>query len=853
MSSTTVRCAVRASAKNPGPTEQILRPAPHGLEAAAVERLLETDRWKGLSSAEAIERLARVGPNRLRPSRRPAYARIALRQLADPLVLLLFGATFVSVAVGEAAQGAAIGVVIALNAVIGFVQEAAAERAVLALALSYVVPASVVRDGVEVGIAGEGVVPGDLLVLRAGSAVAGDARVVSASGLEADESALTGESLPVLKTSAPVDERASLAERPSMVYAGTSVTRGGGRALVWATGRDTELGGIARLAEGAKAPKTPLERRLTLLARQMVLVGILLTIGLAGAMLARGSSLHTAFLVGVAVAVAAVPEGLAASITGALALGSRALSRRGAILRRLDSIETLGQTTVICTDKTGTLTEGRIRVAGVRPAEGVSETRVLTGALLASAPAVDGTSDPELVGDAIDAAVLLSALERGLGLPDVTAGLRLVYDVPFVAERGRVTVVWADGDKRTVYVKGAPEVLARRATNFPAELAELVDAWADEGLRVLAVGAARLDEKVSLGEEVDSGLAILGVIAFHDPLRSSAAGAIEAALSAGIKVRMVTGDHPRTAHTIARALGLPTSAVSARATPEDKLRLVEELQSRGEVVAVTGDGINDAPALRRADVGIAMGRTGTEAAREAAAVVLTDDEFATIVSAIAGGRRIGDNIKKVVAFLLSANLGEVLLFAVAVTAGLGVPMAVIQVLLVNLVTDGLPALALARDPASSETMTRPPRRERALFDRRAWAGLAIVGVLVGTAAVVAFLVGRMTDTAHAQTMAFATVALAELIFVFSCRSWKLPPWRLGANWWLVGAVVSSIVLVLAAVYLPQLHEPFKTVSLTSGELVLVFALAALPAAASEAVKVFAHRLVGAGSQAVRED
>ncbi len=853
MSSNTVGRTTMPSTGDPSRAEQPVARAPHALDAAGVELLLAADRLEGLRSAEAAERLARVGPNRLRPPRRPAYTRIALRQLADPLVLLLFGATLVSVGVGEAAEGAAIGAVIVLNAVIGFVQEAAAERAVVALAASYVVPASVVRDGLEVGIAGEDVVPGDLLVLRAGSRVAADARVVSASGLEADESALTGESLPVVKTPAPVDEHASLAERPSMVYAGTGVTRGGGRALVWATGRETELGGIEQLGESAKAPKTPLERRLTLLARQMVLVGILLTVALTGAMLARGSSLHTAFLVGVAVAVAAVPEGLAASITGALALGSRALSRRGAILRRLDSIETLGQTTVICTDKTGTLTEGRVRVAGVRPAEGVDEILVLTGALLASTPAVDGTSDPELVGDAIDAAVLLSALERGLSLTEVTAGLRLVYDIPFVAERGRVTVVWDDGGMWTVYVKGAPEVLAGRATDFPGELAEVVETWADEGLRVLAVGAGRLGRDVSLSEDVDTGLSILGVIALHDPLRASALGAVEAAVSAGIEVRMVTGDHPRTARTIARALGLPESAVSARATPEDKLRLVEELQSRGEVVAVTGDGINDAPALRRADVGIAMGRTGTEAAREAAAVVLTDDEFATIVSAIAGGRRIGDNIKKVVAFLLSANLGEVLLFAVAVTAGLGVPMAVIQVLLVNLVTDGLPALALARDPASADTMTRPPRRERVLFDRRAWVGLAFVGALVGAAALVAFLLGRTTDSAHAQTMAFATVALAELIFVFSCRSWRLPPWRLPANWWLVGTVVTSTAFVLAAVYVHPLHEPFKTVSLTGGELVLVLALAALPAAGTEAVKAFGHALIGARSPAVRED
>lgn len=853
MSSTTLsRTAMRTGV--PGPPKPRVEQAPHALEAAVVERLLGTDRLEGLRTAEAAERLARLGLNRLRAPRRPAYTRLALRQLADPLVLLLLGATFVSVAVGDAAEASAIGAVIVLNAVIGFVQEGAAERAVLALAESYVVPASVVRDRVEVAVAGEEVVPGDLLVLRAGSRVAADARVVSSGGLETDESALTGESLPVVKSPAPVEANESLAERSSMVYAGTAVTRGGGRALVWATGRETQLGRIDLLAQGAKAPPTPLERRLALLARQMVLVGILLTIALAGAMLWRGSSLHTAFLVGVAVAVAAVPEGLAASITGALALGSRALARRGAILRRLDAIETLGQTTVICTDKTGTLTEGRVRVAGVRAAAGLDEPSVLVGALLASTPAVEGTSDPELVADAIDAAVLLSAHESGLGLAEVTAGLSLVHHIPFMAERGRSTVVWDDGDKWSVRVKGAPEVLAGRATDgFPPELAEVVAAWADEGLRVLAVAAGHLNRDAPLGEEMDSGLSILGAIALNDPLRSSAPAAVQTAVSAGIEVRMVTGDHPRTARTIGRALGLQESVVSARATPEDKLRLVEELQRRGEVVAVTGDGVNDAPALRRADVGVAMGRTGTEAAREAADVVLTDDDFATIVAAIAGGRRIGDNIKKVVAFLLSANLGEVLVFAVAIVAGLGVPMAVIQVLLVNLATDGLPALALARDPASAETMTRPPRREPALFDRTALAGLALVGLLVGTAALIAFLIGRTTDDVHAQTMAFATVAIAELIFVFSCRSWHIPLWRLPANWWLVGAVATSLALVVTAIYVHPLHEPFRTASLTYGELILVFTLAALPAAVTEAVKAIRSLVVRAASPSVRRD
>jgi P-type Ca2+ transporter type 2C len=816
----------------------------HALATGVVGRGLASDERSGLESAEAAARLAVWGPNYLRPPRRPAYGRMALRQVADPLVLLLLGAAAISAAVGEEPEAAAIGAVIALNAVIGFAQEVAAERALRALAASYAVPATVLRDGVEQSIAGEEVVRGDLLVLRAGGRVAADARIVAASGLETDESALTGESLPVAKSERPVPEVAPLAERSSMVYAGTGVTRGHGRALVWATGPQTELGQIDRLAAEATAPKTPLERRLTLLARQMVAVGVVVTLALAATMVIRGSSVHTAFLVGVAVAVAAVPEGLVASITGALAIGSRALARRGAIVRRLDAIETLGQTTVICTDKTGTLTEGRMRVAGVRPVVGVGEAEVLGAALLASMPAVEGTSDPQLVGDAIDAAVLLAALERGLGVGEVTAGLELVYDVPFTSERGRSTVVWNRGGETLVYTKGAPEALARCTKDFPAALVETVDAWADDGLRVLAVGTGELDPTLLPGEDVESGLRIVGVVALADPLREAAPGAVEAARAAGIEVTMVTGDHPRTAQTIARALGLPPSAVIARAAPEDKLRLVEQLQARGEVVAVTGDGINDAPALRRADVGIAMGRSGTQAAREAAAVVLTDDDFATIVAAIAGGRRIGDNIKKVIAFLLSANLGEVLLFAVAVTAGLGTPMAVIQVLAVNLVTDGFPALALAQDPPTRETMATPPRRQHALFDRRAWVALALAGGVVGGAALAAYLLGRGTDSEHAQTMAFATVAFAELAFVFSCRSWRLPPWRLSRNWWLLAAVVFSAALVALTVYLPLLHEPLGTVSLSGSELGVVLALALLPFGVIEAAKALVRRFEG---------
>lgn len=814
---------------------------PYALDPAEVAELLATDPVAGLTPAEVERRLRRFGENVLRPPAPPAYLRIALRQFVDPLVLLLVVAAVVSASIGDVMEGSAIGAVVVLNAAIGFFLEASAARAMVALASSYTVPAAVVRAGREFTVPGETVVPGDLLHLRAGDRVPADARVVAAHGLETDESALTGESLPVAKDAVAVALGSSLAERPSMVYAGTAVTRGGGHALVCATGRATEVGRVDELTATAKISNTPLERRLALLARQMVVVGVIVTVGLAALMMARGSSVHTAFLVGVAVAVAAVPEGLVASITGTLALGSRDLSRRGAIVRRLDAIESLGETTVICTDKTGTLTEGHLRLAGICSADRYADRDVLLSGLLASSPAVEGISDPELVRDALDAALLLGAIERGITLAAATEGRELLHEIPFTAARGRETVVWKEPTGPVVYVKGAPESLARRAREYPQRIAAAEQAWTGEGLRVIAVGRSALDD-ASVSDEMDSGVEILGALALHDPLRPTAAGAVGAARAAGIEVKMITGDHPRTARAIAHALELPERDVFARATPEDKLRLVEALQREGEIVAVTGDGINDAPALRRADVGVAMGRSGTEAAREAAAIVLTDDDFATIVAAVAGGRRIVDNINKVVAFLLSANLGEVLLFGVAVGAALGVPLAVIQVLLVNLVTDGLPALALARDPASAETMTTGPRRERALFDLRAWTGLALIGVLIGSVSLGAFLIGRSTDIEHGQTMAFAALAFAELLFVFSCRSWRLAPWSLPPNWWLFAAVVASAAVAVAVIYVPVLHGPFNTVALTGGQLVLALALAVVPVTAVEVWKaVRRHR------------
>jgi calcium-translocating P-type ATPase len=840
----------------------------HSRVPEELARELGTDSERGLSSPAAEARLAEVGPNRLPTAPRPPYVAIAARQLADPLVALLIAAAAVSFAIGEDVEAAVIALIVILNGVLGFVQEARAERAVIALRSAVQRTAAVVRDGREREIPAEELVPGDLILVREGDRVAADGRLVHAERLELDESALTGESLPIAKSAAAVGRETALADRTSMVFAGTGATRGRARALVTATGADTEVGTIASLTAEAKPPLTPLQRRLGRLSRAMVLLGVAVTVVLTLGMLLRGSSLEEAFLVGVAVAVAGVPEG------GAPA---RAMAAEGAIVRRLAAVETVGGATVIASDKTGTLTVNQLRVAALHPHAGELEGQVLEAGVLASTAAlVEEEGGPRVSGDPVDGAFLLAAAAARIPDPRVSVERRLVLELPFDPWRKRLTMVYEEDGRRRVLVKGAPETLLERSRLTAEERRALHDEalrWAEDGLRVLAVGERWLDGSVLPEEEdIDNELELVGLVGLHDPLRPDAAASVGQARGAGIKVAMVTGDHPVTASAIARSLELgdaqpvtgatlrelddsslrSTAArheVFARVTPAEKLRLVEAFQASDEVVVVTGDGINDTPALRRADVGVAMGRSGTEAAREAAEIVLTDDDLGTIVAAIREGRRINDNIRKFVAFLLSANLGEVILFGIAVLAGLGVPMTVVQVLTVNLLTDGLPAVALAQDPASPQTMQRPPSSFQALFSRQIRLALGLAGVGVGLAATVAYLVGRETDPGAAQTMAFATIALAELLFVFSIRSTSEAAWRGAPNRALVAGVLASAAVVALIIYVPALREPFGTASLGPAELGLVAVLAALPAAAVEAAKAVRRRRAGVAEPA----
>ena len=790
----------------------------HARSAADVAKALGGDTALGLSSEEAAARLARLGPNELARATRPAYTRIAAGQLLDPLVALLVAAALVSLAVGEGLEAAVIGAIVVLNAAFGFVQEVQAARAVAALTEAVALEAIVVRDGAPARIPARELVPGDLVRIREGDRVPADARLVTSIGVEVDESALTGESVPVPKGVDPVPLDAPLAEREPVVYAGTGVTRGAGLALVVATGVATEQGRIAQLTESAAPPPTPLERRLAKLAGRLALVGVGITLVLATAMLLQGEGLHESFLVGISVAVAAVPEGLAATVTIALALGAREMARRGAVVRTLSAIETIGEATVVCADKTGTLTENRLRLERVEPASGLERGDVLRAAYAAAEAEIDP----------VDRALLTAARQEGMA----TRGT-VVRSIPFEAARKRAAVLVRDDDGLHAVVKGAPEVVLALAPDSREERDRLVlvaDEWAAAGLRVLALAGRDVDGE---DDELENGATPLGIVGLADPLRPEAVESIAAAREEGLSVRMLTGDHPLTAGVIGAQLGLADEEVVARCTPTEKLELVQRLEDAGEIVVVTGDGVNDAPALRRAHVGVAMGRDGTEAAREASSIVLTDDNFATIVAAVQEGKRIAGNVRSFLAFLLSANVGEVVLFALAVTAGLGAPMTVVQVLTVNLLTDGLPAIALARDPAGRHAYRRGSNE---LLGGGLWPALLAVGTVVGVAALAAFLVVRDLRPEAAQTAAYATIALAELVFVFSCRAELRAAWRLPRNGHLELAVAGSLALLLATIYIPALHGPFGTVSLSATELVIVLALAVVPAVVAESAK-----------------
>ena len=851
-----------------------------GLTIDEVGRLLETEHERGLEPTEAAARVARYGPNVL-PSSPPTpwLARLA-QQLVEPMaVLLIVAAAVAGLGLRERLDAAAILVIVAMNAVIGVTEEGKAARALEALRSMETPMARTVRGGRTQLVPTREIVPGDLVQLAAGDRVPADLRIIEATALEIDESVLTGESLPVWKDADAVDAAdAGLADQHTMVFTGTHLTRGSARGIVVATGSSTALGEIAVDLAGTEAP-TPLQRELRVLSARLGMLAIAIAGGVFGLTLLRmglsPASAQRAFLASVALAIAAVPEGLATVVTVALALGVRRMAARGAIVRRLPAVETLGSTTVILTDKTGTLTENRMELSAVVVADGeptpleelpaVLTDRVGEIAVLCN----DATLDPP-IGDPIDIA-LLQAFENERRRT-LSARLPRIAGLPFDSARRRMTTLHRLDDRVLLLVKGAPETVLALCSEILTTEGEVepldegkravlrmrADELANRGIRTLILARRVLCEAPEDLEQSEHDLVAIALVGLRDPVRLQAPRAVKDCRSAGISLVMVTGDHPGTAASIAEDVGLlegndrvltgasirrdglpddPLSvAVYARVDPDQKLKLVEALQARGHVVAVTGDGVNDAPALRRADIGVAMGRTGSDVAREVADMVMTNDDLATIVVAVREGRGIYDNIRKVVDYLVAGNLSEitVVVLGLALFPELGVPLLPLQLLWVNLLTDGLPAIALGVDPPDPSLMTLAPRRrgDRLLAGPRS-ALLAARGVLIASSALGALVVTRFgwdEPWNQARAVMFTVLVFAHLLYAFVVRAHDLhrPLQWLSSNGWLLFAVATGISLQVLIVVWPAAHELFGTAPLTAREWMLVVLAAVIP-------------------------
>jgi len=859
----------------------------------------------GLSSQEAKVRLERYGPNELDREVAPPGWLLFFAQFKDALVLLLIAAAVISGVVWAVEretwlpyEALVIVTIILLNAALGFIQEGRAEKALAALRAMASPEASVVRDGEQCRIAASDLVPGDLLIVNEGDTIAADARLIEVVELQTLEASLTGESSPVLKSTDPVDADAGIGDRVNMVFTGTTASYGHGRAVVTGTGMQTEMGKIAGLLKSTKSPKTPLQHELDRTGKQLGIAVIAIAAIVVGTLLIHYGARDVKTVVqvlmfGVALAVAAAPEGLAAVVTVVLAMGVQRMAKRGAIVRKLSAVETLGSATVIASDKTGTLTRnemtvrvivtagGRVDVTGSGySSEGgrkLETDRLLEAVTLANnAELTEKDGVWGIQGDPTEAALLVAARKAGFEQRALKARFPRLSESPFSSERKRMSTVNRDSSskgRRVVFTKGAPGMLLERCTHeligeepralTPARRKQILattEALATEALRTLGTASRTLDEGDSNAgaDHLERGLVFLGLIGMIDPPRPEARAAVDRARAAGIRAIMITGDHPGTALAIARELGIATNdrvltgaqldalsatdlatatqdvAVYARVNPEHKLRIVCALQSNGEIVAMTGDGVNDAPALKAADIGVAMGITGTDVSKAAADLVLTDDNFATIVAAVEEGRAVFDNIRKFLRYLLSSNAGEVLavFFAVVLAGPLGLsgegmfvlPLLATQILWINLVTDGPPALALGVDPASKDLMQRAPRpRSEGVISRGMVVDIAIVGVVMAAGTLLIFdaaLPGGFIEgtggMAYGRTMAFTTLVLFQLFNAFNARSERESVFcGLFCNHWLWAAVLLSVGLHVLVIYVPLLQVAFGTVALSA--------------------------------------
>ena len=870
----------------------------------------QVDFTSGLPPKLAEGRLKDEGPNTLLEQKGASLLGIFLDQFRDFMVLILLGATLVSGLLGEYTDAITIIIIVVVNALLGFFQEFRAEKSLAALKELTAPRARVIRGGTEALIPAEEVVTGDVVALDAGDRVPADLRLLEAVNLSLNESSLTGESLPVEKGEEALEDfYGNLGDYTNMAFMGTLVVRGRGRGMVVATGMETEMGRIAHLLQEADTEETPLQNRLAHLGKYLVTgcLAVCVLVALLG--FYRGEPAYKMLMAGVSLAVAAIPEGLPAIVTIALAIGVQRMIRQGAIVRKLPAVETLGCATVICSDKTGTLTQNKMTVQEILTGEGAFAVHAdgpasrgnfslggeavdtkkfpgLMGALRAAVfcnnaqihkkgvpikPQWRRPAPLEVKGDPTEGALLVAAARAGVFREAIEKDMEREQEYPFDSVRKNMGVIYRGTEgERSAYYKGAPDVILEKCSYYVGKeglspltgekrrfFFQKVDTMASRALRNIAVAWKDLPQGPSPGEEPDRDLVFLGVLGMQDPPRPEVAAEILKSRRAGIRTVMITGDHRNTAVAVAQKLGIMQGSggvltgkeldslneeelarvvegtcVYARVAPQHKLRIVRALKQKGHVVAMTGDGVNDAPAVKEADIGIAMGKTGTDVTKEAADLILSDDNYSTIVAAVEEGRNIYENIKKFIHFLLSCNIGEIMTMFIAMAAGLPLPLRAIQILWVNLATDGLPAMALGVDPADAGIMKRPPRPSReSIFAGGLRQRIITQGINIGIVSVIAFafILQQGAPLDQARTVAFATLIISQLVYVFDCRvvDGRNKP-SFFSNPYLLAAVMSSVFLLLLVVYQPFLQGIFYTTPLTLPVWLMVLGFSLLP-------------------------
>lgn len=860
----------------------------HTLSANEVALQLETNQQSGLSAAQVTERIAQHGPNALHEKRRRSPWRMLLDQFTEFMIMVLIVAAMISGFVGDVGDTIFIIVIVILNAVVGFVQEFRAERAMAALKRMSEASARVLRDGEVQTVNASELVPGDIVLLEAGNVVPADFRLVEAAQLRIDESALTGESVAVEKQIHPISvAEAPLGDKTCLAYKGTIVTYGRGRGLVIATGMQSELGKIATLLSEGDDSKTPLQKRLAGFGKWISVAALTVCVMVFVIGITRGEPLLLMFMTSVSLAVAAIPSALPAVVTISLALGAHKMVKQHALIQSLPAVETLGSVTFICSDKTGTLTQNKMHVT-LLYANGTYADNEQCKAFKNEAASVENINNPwpvffqalalsndahldshsKIQGEPTEAALLRAAQEAGWHKATLEQETPRLKELAFDSQRKCMTTFHHAADGVIAYSKGSPESLVAKCTRIlissgeqaidQTALLQQAETMAANGLRVLAFAYRKWDTlpDSEQPDDLERDLIFLGFAGLIDPPRSEAKEAVSLCKSAGITPVMITGDHPATARAIASQLGILADAggrvmtgaelanldqrafeaevelvrVYARVDPAQKIKIVRALQDKGEIVAMTGDGVNDAPALKAADIGIAMGKGGTDVAREAARMVLLDDNFATIVNAIRYGRRLYDNIRKFVRYAVTTNSAEVLTIFLAPFLGLPIPLLPTHILWINLVTDGLPALALTAEPAERGVMQRPPRPpQESLFSHGMWQHMIWVGLLMAGLTLFAQAWAYHTGSSHWQTMAFTVITLSQLGHVMAIRSEKESLFSMGifSNKPLAIAVVVTFLLQMATIYVPAFNPIFKTEPLSMNELVVCLALSSV--------------------------